>query len=116
MKTSGKQLHLGPSATEKQSAIFEAASMESAQIKRDSLPTDKSVVTTWGQRDVDYDLGLEKWGIEIPLLEAIPVKQFCAYEEAWEKISFKSHDPVDQQKLLEKYGGMSWKDPDDGEL
>jgi hypothetical protein len=61
-------------------------------------------VTTWGQRDVDYDLGLEKWGIEIPLLEAIPMKQFCAYEEAWEK------------KLLEKYGGMTWKDPDDGEL
>jgi hypothetical protein len=64
---SGKQAHLGSSATEKQSTIFGAASMESAQIKRDSFPTDKSVVTTWGQADIDYDLGLEKWGIEIPL-------------------------------------------------
>jgi hypothetical protein len=49
-------------------------------------------------------LGLRNGALRSPCLpEAITVNQFCAYEEAWEKHSVKRNDPLDEEKLLEKY-------------
>ena len=57
---------------------------------------------------------LEKWGVDLNALKAKAIKRvFRAWVEDWEKESIKHNDVVAEVKLLEKYKGLAFWDPND---
>lgn len=40
-------------------------------------------------------------------------RYFCNYEEEWEEECIRKHDVISEAKLLQKYGGLQWWDPDE---
>ena len=57
-------------------------------------------------------LGVGKYGIDVDQLVKTPKKIFRTWLEDWEEDIIEVNDPVNQARLLEKYGGMAWHDPD----
>jgi len=55
-------------------------------------------------------------GVSIELPQKAPSREFCAWGEDWEVVSLRKNDPVDEQKILNKYGDMVFRDPSDGEI
>jgi hypothetical protein len=45
-----------------------------------------------------------------------PAHYFQVWIEDWEKKAIKKQDPVNETKLLAKYGGLQWRDPDNGNI
>jgi hypothetical protein len=41
-------------------------------------------------------------------------RYFCAWVEDWEVEAIKKQDPVNETRLLATYGGLQWRDPDNG--
>jgi hypothetical protein len=69
----------------------------------------------WNDNDVEFQLGLENFTAD----EANGVPQgrnprrlFHTWREDWEVVSSKTNDLVHETKLLRKYGGLRWIDPD----
>lgn len=57
---------------------------------------------------------MEKWGVDLNALKAKAIKRvFRAWVEDWEKESIKHNDVVAEVKLLEKYKGLAFWDPND---
>jgi Protein of unknown function (DUF 659) len=110
----GKRSHLGAEATRMQATIFGAACIEKAR----ALKEEKEQSTElWNEKDEEFQLGLENFEAD----EAHGVAQgrrlnprrlFYAWREDWEKLSEKNNDVIHEAKLLRKYGGLRWLDPD----
>jgi len=61
-------------------------------------------------------LGFSRYGINIEeMVNNVPKRIFRAWQEPWELEIVQENDPVNQARLLEKYGGMVWQDPDNGD-
>jgi len=59
-------------------------------------------------------LQLENWGVDVNALKAKTVKRvFRAWVEEWEKECIKDKDAVAEVRLLEKYKGLAFFDPED---
>jgi hypothetical protein len=43
-----------------------------------------------------------------------PVRYFPAWVEDWEVEAIKKQDVVNETRLLAKYGGLEWRDPENG--
>jgi hypothetical protein len=57
---------------------------------------------------------LEKWGVDLNVLKAKTIRRvFRAWVEDWEKESIKHNDVIAEVKLLEKYKGLAFWDPND---
>ena len=57
---------------------------------------------------------MEKWGVDLNVLKAKTIRRvFRAWVEDWEKESIKRNDVVAEVKLLEKYKGLAFWDPND---
>ena len=69
----------------------------------------------WNDRDFTC-LKLDKYGIDVEVLagEKRPKRIFRAWKEGWEEVETKKRDPIIETKLVRKYGGMQWADPDNG--
>lgn len=65
----------------------------------------------WDEDDFK-NLGLNRYGIDINELVQTQTKIFRAWLEEWEELIIAVNDLVNQARLLEKYGGMVWFDPD----
>jgi hypothetical protein len=57
---------------------------------------------------------LENWGVDVNALKAKTVKRvFRAWVGEWEKECIKDKDAVAEVRLLEKYKGLAFFDPED---
>lgn len=71
----------------------------------------------WNEKDLEFQLGLENFNSN----EAQGVARgrvlnqrrlFHCWREDWERISEKTNDVVHETKLMKKYSGLRWYDPD----
>ena len=97
-----------------QATIFGAACIERARALKAEKEQSKEM---WNDDDVEFQLGLENFTAdetnEAPIVNN-PIRKFNAWKEDWEKVSSQTNDVVHETKLLRKYGGLRWLDPDSG--
>jgi hypothetical protein len=108
----GNRSHLCSVATRMQATIFGAACIEKARV----LKAEKEQsLELWNDKDIEFQLGLENFTADeangVPQARN-PRRLFHAWREDWEAISSKTNDLVHETKLLRKYGGLRWTDPD----
>lgn len=108
----GKRSHLGSDATRMQATIFGAACIERARV----LKADKEQsMELWNDNDVEFQLGLENFEADEAggvVQQRNPRRLFHTWKEDWEAVSSKTNDLVHETRLLQKYGGLRWIDPD----
>jgi hypothetical protein len=104
-----KRAKLSGEATKMQSTIFGASCAERARIKQTSYLQGDSLNKTW--EDADFaDPGLNM--TTSPVITTPKQRIFRAWLETWELTAKAKQDPVNEAKLLLKYGGLVWFDPD----
>lgn len=70
----------------------------------------------WTKDEVDFDLGLDKFGVEINM-EAVDERAiFNNYMEDWEESCIKNRSKSNEHLLLKKYRGVRFYDDDTGEV
>jgi len=109
---SGNRSHLGAEATRMQATIFGAACIEKAR----ALKAEKELsMELWNDNDAKFQLGLENFAADeangVPQVRN-PRRLFHAWREDWEQVSSKTNDLVHETRLLLKYAGLRWLDPD----
>ena len=114
-----QQAKLNSDKTEKLAIISTSSKLSNARTERVVL--EKAEADTkralWGDEDERFDLQLEQFGIdveEVKKKEEAPKRMFRCWIEEWEKPILKKNDAVAKMKLLTKYGGLVFKDIDDG--
>lgn len=111
---SGKRSHLSSDKLRKQGTLYTSANIRRARIKRDELekPNCDTPDALWGDDDEQFDLGLEKWGVNIEELKKPlgPRRVFKCWVEDWENVMDKGD--VMRTKFLVKYGGLVFDDID----
>jgi hypothetical protein len=116
---SGKRSHLSADKARKQATIYGAASMEKARAMQELEEANGNIVEyRWTDADVGFDLGLEDWNrdnaggnLNVPSV-VVPKRLFNAWIEDWEWDTMMKNDIVAMTRLLQKYGGLHWQDPD----
>lgn len=112
----GKRSHLSGDKAQKQATVFGAASMEKARAIQAAEEANGMVVESrWSDADICFELGLENWNlagaIAIPKV-VVPKRIFYAYMEDWEFELIHNKDVLAKERLLQKYGGLRWRDKD----
>lgn len=114
----GKRSHLSSDKVEKQATVYGAACIDRMRTKAAFEERNGVVISRWSDADMTLDMGLENWGgnpadVPVPI---VAKRIFKAWIEEWEWDLIRDNDEVSEQRLLAKYGGMRWHDPDmDGE-
>jgi hypothetical protein len=104
-----KRSKLSDVSTKMQSTIFGASCAERSRIKQRGHVQDDGLNTVWN--DADFaDPGLDI--VIVPVITAPKQRIFRAWLEHWEIEAKGKKDPVNEARLLEKYGGLMWLDPD----
>jgi hypothetical protein len=103
--------HLSGGATEKQATIYGRHCSEKAKFRQ--LGKTETTQLFWEEEDFEH-LALGKYGLERIELEGQKktMRVFRAWFEEWEEAIFEKCDPVNNMKLVTKYGGLSWRDLD----
>ena len=113
-----KRSHLSGESTEKRSVIYMSAKQQEAKSLRDKMEQiDASGPNAmFGDDDMNFDLQLEQYGVPTNELRgAATDRVFRAWVEDWEmEIRFKN-DPVAEARLLQKYKGLVFTDPDNNQ-
>ena len=65
----------------------------------------------WTKGELDYDLGMEKWGVEIDLSAANSINFLC-FIEPWELEAIKKQSAANEFRLIQKYKGVLFFDVD----
>ncbi len=111
---SGKRVHLSSDKLLKQGTLYTSSNIRRARIKRNELerPDCNSHRACWGSEDEQFDLGLEKWGVDVhaPQKTFGPRQLFRCWVEEWENVM--DQGAVMREKLLSKYGGLVFDDID----
>ena len=69
----------------------------------------------FGDNDINFDLQLEKFGVELEALKEKEIERvFRAWVEDWEEEAWNKNDCVAEALLLAKYKGLVFIDPDSG--
>ena len=114
---SGSRSHLGADKVEKLSIISTTHKLETARIKRKSLELIdcKHKYALWGDEDAAFDLGLDKFGVDIEAINSTPTcprQIFRCWFEDWELPLISNKSAVAKIRLLEKYKGLVFTDMD----
>jgi hypothetical protein len=111
-----KRSHLSADRVKKQATIYGSSCIEMAKYEREKAMTEvkaQSPIKYW----MDDDFNLDKDDDDDNVKPAAKKKRpFYAYIEDWENEAIRTRHDVNEQKLLEKYGGLFWKDPDNNNL
>ncbi len=111
---SGKRAHLSSEKVLKQGTLYTSANIRRARIKRMELekPGCTKPEAVWGSDDEQFDLGLEKWGVDVLELKKPlgPRRLFKCWVEDWENVMDQGQ--VMRVRLLNKYGGLVFDDID----
>ena len=110
----GKRSHLSCAKVEKQATVYGAACIDKMRAKEAVEEQSGIVVSRWMDADMAFEMGLENWAgnpgnVPVPV---VPKRLFKAWIEDWEWDCIHHNDEVAEAKLLQKYGGMRWTDPD----
>ena len=111
----GKRSHLSGESTEKRSIIFANAKVTQGRMKSDRVQglDFRGDNVSFGDDDINFNLELEKFGVDMEALKHVPIRRvFRAWVEDWEEEARKRNDAVDEAKLLAKYKGLVFRDPD----
>jgi hypothetical protein len=108
--TMAKHSHLSVDGIEKQRTIFGAATMQKGSIGREDTDNlDHNIsLKFWTYVDVEYDLGLTKYGVDVEDLQhPLPPERISrGWIEEWEVPLLNNNDQVVEAKLLPKYHGL----------
>jgi DNA topoisomerase VI subunit B len=110
-----KRSHLSGESTEKRSVIYMSAKQQEAKSLRDKMEKiDASgPKAMFGDDDMNFDLQLEKFGVDTNALRAPATERvFHAWVQDWEKEIRYKNDAVNEARLLQKYKGLVFHDPD----
>ena len=98
-----------------QATVFGAACMERSRVIKAAEESNGVVVESrWTDEDIGLDLGLENWEVA-PGIVPVPIRPkriFKTWLEDWEFEAIHDRDVVAEARLLQKYGGLKWIDPD----
>jgi hypothetical protein len=113
----GQRSHLGGEAIRMQATIYGAACIEKAR----TLKAEKELsMELWNDNDVEFQLGLENFNADeangAVVQVSNPKRLFRTWLEDWEVESIKVNDVVHETRLLTKYGGLKWIDPDENAM
>jgi hypothetical protein len=111
----GKRSHLSGKSTEKRSILFVSGKVSQSRMKSDRLDSldVRGDNVSFGDDDINFDLQLEKFGVDMVALKHVQIKRvFRAWVEDWEEEARKKNDCVAEAKLLAKYKGLVFRDPD----
>jgi hypothetical protein len=111
----GKRSHLSGESTEKRSIIFANAKVTQGRMKSDRVQglDFRGDNVSFGDDDINFNLELEKFGVDMEALKHVPIRRvFRAWVEDWEEEARKRNDAVYEAKLLAKYKGLVFRDPD----
>jgi hypothetical protein len=95
-----------------QATIFGAACIEKARVLKAEQELSMEL---WNDNDVEFQLGLENFTADEAngvAQSRNPPRLFHTWREDWEAVSSKTNDLVHETRLLHKYGGLRWIDPD----
>jgi hypothetical protein len=111
----GKRSHIGSDSLEKRAIVFMSAKMREARIANQHLEkVDAGPNAMFRDDDINFDLQLEKFGVDIAQMKQ-PVKRvFRAWVEEWEEEDRKKNDCVAEARILAKYKNLAFNDPDTG--
>jgi len=111
----GKRSHLSGESTEKQNIQFISSKIAQAMIECDKMEKIDAAGGNqmFGDDDMDFDLQLEKVGINTGALKVREYQRvFRAWVEDWEEEAQKKNYCVCKAQLLAKYKGLVFRDPD----
>ena len=109
----GKRANLSTERVEKEVKIYEGHRRDMALLTED--PNEMPLHRLWTAAEVAYDLGLEKYGIQIDM-DADQTVEFKCFKEDWEEEAIKGKLGLHEFKLLQKYKGMNFYDDDDEKI
>jgi hypothetical protein len=104
-----KRAHLSGERVKKQATIFGTSCIELARYQRTLYLKDASSTPLKVWTDDDFKT---KADLETGKLKTKTKRIFKAYLEDWEQEAMENRDLVNETKLLKKYGGLTWMDPD----
>jgi hypothetical protein len=110
----GKRQGLQGQSLKKQALIFSAACIEQARIRQENAASRDD----WDEDDVEFDKELESYGMEKDDINGLngrprkPTRNFKAWIEQWEKDEKRKDHPLTEARFLDKYGSLTWRDPD----
>ena len=110
----GKRSHMSSDKAERQATIYGAACIGRMRAREHAAERNGNVSSHWTDADMEYDMGLENWAGRagnVPL-PVVPRRLFKTWIEEWEWECIRKEDPESEARLLHKYGGMRWDDPD----
>lgn len=109
-----KRSHLSGDRVKKQATIYGRSCVELAKYRRAESYKDVSTKPLKIWTDDDFKASTnEEHELQTNTINAPPQRIFKAYIEDWENTAITKKDVVNEAKLLKKYGGLSWMDPDD---
>ena len=95
----------------KESTIVGMYCAERGEIRRKSQARAGKL---WEENDFE-SLGLDKFGVDVERLTAPtkePTRIVRAWKETWETKLLSKRNEIYEARLLRKYGGLKWRDPD----
>jgi hypothetical protein len=106
-----KRSHLSAERVKKQATIYGSHCVAIANIERSYKPEEykNKPFKFWMEDDMDREFDIF---VESKSQESKKTRFFNAWEEEWEEDAIKKKDPVNEAKLLKKYGGLEWYDFD----
>lgn len=108
-----KRSHLSPEAVQKQATIFGASCMKDADLERKKAQSLTEVpYKFWDEEDFDSQFDLLAVN---ETTKKIPRHLRCYFED-WEQEHVRKKDDVSKAKFLRKYGGLEFKDVDNGRI
>ncbi len=109
-----KRSHLSGERVKKQATIFGTSCIELAKFQR--LQELKDVSTIPLKIWIDDDFKICEDELQDEEVVTKPRRIFKAFLEDWEEDAITKRDIVNEAKLLKKYGGLTWLDPDNGNV
>jgi hypothetical protein len=106
-----KRSHISGDRVKKQATIYGSHCVTIANMKREYKAEEFKTkpFKFWMEEDMDKEFDIF---IEDKKETDKKIRIFKAFEEDWEDDAMKKRDPVNEAKILEKYGGLQWFDPD----
>ena len=106
----GKRANLSTERVEKEVEIYEEHRRDMALLTEG--PNEMPLHRLWAAAKVAYDLGLEKYGIQIDM-DADQTVEFKCFKEDWEEDATNGKLGLHEFKLLQKNKGMRFYDDDE---
>ena len=104
-------------STKKRSILYVSAKIQQSRVMCDQLEKLDATGNNamFGDDDINFDMQLERFDVDMGALKEPAVARiFRAWVKDWEEEARKKNDCVEEARLLTKYEGLVFNDPDSG--